>query len=157
MQRAENRDAAENVDGEHAERHRRPSGVDDTSVEATGRLSEGLEYIHRVRGALYEAHQLMGRADFLFEESADLLQKAGHTELATFLDTEVVGRNVLSGRWTFQVMEEFDDTYYDVVVAAEARVREQLLAGRRHVFESELKEERRTRGRPGHESRPREI
>lgn len=143
------------VDPPDGERDRRPAGVDDATVEATGKISEGLEYVHRVRGALYEAHQLMGRADFLFGESADLLRKAGHSELADFLDTEVVGRNVLPGRWTFQVMEEFDDTYYDVVVAAEARVRNALVAGRRHVFESELKEQRRTPGQPGHEARPR--
>jgi hypothetical protein len=145
---------SEQPDGE---RHRRPDGVDDATVEATGKISEGLEYIHRVRGALYEAHQLMGRADFLFEDAADLLRKAGHDELADLVDTEVVGRNILPGRWTFQVMEEFDDTYYDVVVAAEARVRGELVAGRRHVFESELKEQRRTHGRPGHESRPPEV
>ena len=67
---------------------------------------------------------------------------------------EVVGRNVLPGRWTFQVMEEFDETYYEVVVAAEARVRDELVAGRRHVYESELKDEQRTHGRAGHENRP---
>lgn len=143
-----------NVDEDGGERHRRPDGVDDTTVEATGKMSEALEYIHRARGALYDAHQLIGRADFLFEESADLLRKAGHEELADFVAQDVVGHNVLPGRWTFQIMEEFDDTYYDVVVAAEARVRDALLAGRRHVFESEMKEERRTHGRPGHESRP---
>jgi hypothetical protein len=144
-------------DGDDDERQRRPTGVDDVTVEATGKISEGLEYIHRVRGALYEAHQLMGRADFLFEDSAELLRKAGHGELADYVKTEVVGRNILPGRWTFQVMEEFDDTYYDVVVAAEARIRKELVAGRRHVYESELKEQRRTRGRPGHESRPDEA
>lgn len=143
-----------NVDEDGGERHRRPDGVDDATVEAAGKMSEALEYIHRARGALYDAHQLIGRADFLFEESADLLRKAGHEELADFVAQDVVGHNVLPGRWTFQIMEEFDDTYYDVVVAAEARVRDALLAGRRHVFESEMKEERRTHGRPGHESRP---
>ena len=66
----------------------------------------------------------------------------------------VVGRNVLEGRWTFQIMEEFDDGYYQAVRDAERRVRDELMDGRRHVFEAELKEERRTRGRPNHESRP---
>ncbi len=51
-------------------------------------------------------------------------------------------------------MEEFDDNYYSPVVAAEARVRDELMEGHRHVYESEMKEERRTHGRPGHESRP---
>ena len=33
-------------------------------------------------------------------------------------------------------------------------VRDALLDGRRHVWESEMKDRRRSRGRPGHEARP---
>jgi hypothetical protein len=139
---------------EDTERHRRPDGVQDDTVEAAGRMSEALEYVHRARGAFYEAHQLIGRADFLFEEAAQLLTRAGHDAIAHQIYQEVVGRNVLPGRWTFQVMEEFDDTYYDVVRAAERHVRDAVLGGRRHVWESELKDRRRSRGRPGHEARP---
>jgi hypothetical protein len=137
--------------------HSRPPGVDDTSVEATGKLSEGLEYLHRARGALYEAHQLIGRADFLFEEGAGLLRDAGHDELAARVETEVVGRNVLPGRWTFQIVEEFDATYYEPVGAVEEHVRTELLAGRHHVYESEMKDRRRTVGEPGHERRPADV
>ena len=47
--------------------------------------------------------------------------------------------------------------YYDAVRGCEAQICEQLMDGRRHVFEAELKEQRRTRGLEGHESRPDEI
>ncbi len=67
---------------------------------------------------------------------------------------EVVGRNVLPGRWTFQVVEEFDDAYWGPVRAVEEQVRRRVVGGRRHVLESEMKEARRSRGRPGHEARP---
>lgn len=70
-----------------------------------------------------------------------------------FAVAEVVGRNVLDGRWTFQVIEEFGDGYYRPVVDAEARIRNQLIVGERHVYEAEMEERRRTRGRPNHESR----
>jgi hypothetical protein len=139
------------------ERNRRPADVDDATVEAAGKISEALEYVHRVRGAVYELHQLVGRADLLMGEGADMLAAAGHGELAELFRTEIVGRNVLPGRWTFQVVEEFDDTYYQPVVAAERRVREELLQGRRHVHESEMKERRRTHGRPAHEARPADL
>lgn len=132
----------------HDDAHQRPPGLDDATVEAAGKVSEALECIHRVRGALYDAHQLMGHADLLFGESADRLRAAGHDELADLVQTEVVGRNLLPGRWTFQMMEEFDDGYYAAVVAVEARVRNELMAGRRHVYEAEMKAERRTRARP---------
>ena len=136
------------------DQHRRPEGCTDATVEAVGKVSEALEWIERARGRLYDFHQMMGRADFLFGDAADALEAAGHTAEAAALRDEVVGRNVLDGRWTFQVVEEFEDCYYQPVRAAEQRVRDALMGGRRHVFEAELKERRRKVGRLGHESRP---
>ncbi|MEZ5249197.1 MAG: hypothetical protein R2713_08290 [Ilumatobacteraceae bacterium] len=50
---------------------------------------------------------------------------------------------------------EPDRTDDDAVVVAHVRSLERAhLGGRRHVFESRMKEQRRTQGRPGHESRP---
>ena len=62
----------------------------------------------------------MGRADLLLGDAADELAEAGHDELADLVRTEVVGRNVLEGRWTFQIVEEFDDGYYDAVASRAA-------------------------------------
>jgi hypothetical protein len=134
--------------------HRRPEGASDQLVETMGTLSEALEYVVRARGHLYSAHQLIGRADLLLDDVVDGLRGAGAADAADHVQDELLGRNVLDGRWTFQIVEEFDRTYYDVWVAVEARLREQLMAGRRHVFESELKDRRRTRGRRWHERRP---
>ncbi len=136
------------------EAHARPPGVDDATVEAVGKVSEALEWLERARGRLFDFHQMLGHLDLLMEEGADMLDEAGHAELATMLRDDVVGRNVLDGRWTFQIVEEFEDTYYLPVREAERRVRDELVAGRRHVFEAELKEQRRTHGRPSHEIRP---
>jgi len=134
--------------------HRRPEGASDATVEAVGQVTEALEYLERARGRLYDFHQLMGHLDLLLGEAADALSAAGHAEQADRLRTELVGRNVLAGRWTFQIVEEFDDGYWAAARAHERRVRDELLGGRRHVHESEMKERRRTGGRPGHEARP---
>lgn len=134
--------------------HRRPEGTSDAVVAAAGKVSEALEWVERVRGRLFDFHQMMGRADFLFEDAADALEEAGCAELAEEIRNEVVGRNVLDGRWTFQMVEEFESCYYGPVRETEARVRDELMGGRRHVFEAELKEQRRTRGHPQHSSRP---
>lgn len=134
--------------------HRRPDGVDDATVEAVGKVSEALEWVERARGHLYELHQLLGHADLMFGEAADALADAGHGGLADELRTAVVGRNVIEGRWTFQLVEEFDDGYWSDARRQERRIRDELVAGRRHVFESEMKEDRRTHGRRHHESRP---
>lgn len=134
--------------------HDRPDGVDDATVEAVGAVTEALEWVERARGELYSFHQLMGRADLLLGEACDKLRDVGHTSVADRLERELVGRNVLYGRWTFQIVEEFDDTYWSVFRDHERRVREELQQGRRHVFESEMKDRRRTPGEPGHERRP---
>jgi hypothetical protein len=134
--------------------HERPSGATDETVEAVGKVSEALEKIERARGRLYDFHQLIGGADFLLGDAADELEACGHPELANLLRNDIIGRNVLQGRWTFQIVEEFDDLYYSAVQKAEERVRNDLMDGRRHVYESELKEKRRSRGVEGHEFRP---
>jgi hypothetical protein len=107
------------------DRHTRPEGMDDATIDAVGAVSEALEWVERARGELYAFHQLMGRADLL-----------------------------LYGRWTFQIVEDFDDNYWSVFRDHERRVRDELQQGKRHIFESEMKERRRSRGNPGHERRP---
>jgi hypothetical protein len=136
------------------EGHRRPLGIDDATVHAVGKVSEALEWVERARGRLYDFHQMMGRADLLFGEASDALAAAGHHAQAELLDTEIVGRNVITGRWTFQVVEEYEDQYYWPTRGVERSIRDDLMEGRRHVFESEMKERRRSSGRAGHESRP---
>jgi hypothetical protein len=133
---------------------RRPPGVDDATVAALGKLSEAMEYTIRVRGRLYDVHQLVGRADLLIGEAVAQLRAAGHGEVADRIERDVVGRNVLAGRWTFQMVEEFDDGYYAAVVDAERLARDTLVGGVRHVFEAEMKADRRSAGDPGHEAAP---
>ena len=136
---------------------RRPDGVDDATVEAVGKLSEAFETIEEVRGRLYGLHRLTGSADLALGDAVDLLRKAGHRELADQLDRELVGRNVVVGRWTFQVVEDFEDGYYATWKRLEKQVRDELMQGRRHVFEAEMKAERRTEGEPGHEATPDDV
>src|SRR5262249_3082615 len=123
----------------------------DATTEAVGAVAEALECVERARGELYSFHQLMGHADLLLGEACDKLRDAGHHAAADRLQTEIVGRNVLYGRWTFQIVEEFDDNYWSVFRDHERQTRDELQQGRRHVFEAEMKERRRSHGKPGHE------
>ena len=134
--------------------HQRPAGVTDATVEALGKLSEALEVAEDARGHLYAFHRLTGQADLALGDAVDLLRAAGHTELADRISTELVGLNVIEGRWSFQIVEEYDDGYRDTFVALEREARDELVGGRRHLFEAEMKEKRRTHGRDGHEARP---
>ena len=136
------------------EAHRRPAGATDAEIEASGLVGEAQEYIERARGRLYDLHQLIGRADILFQQAADQLEESGHAELAERIRSEVVGRNVLEGRWTFQMVEEFDDGFWSATREVSRAVRDEVAGGRRHVHEAEMKQANRTKGRPGHEATP---
>lgn len=138
----------------HDDPWRRPDGIDDATVRALGTLGEALEWIQRARGHLYEFHHLVGHADELFGDAADQLRTAGHRQLAEEVAREVIGRNVIDGRWTFQIVEEYDERYHRPVEAVERRARDELVGGRRHVLEAEMKERRRTRHHSDHRSRP---
>jgi hypothetical protein len=124
------------------EQHRRPAGVSDQTVEALGKLSEALETVERARGHLYDLHQLIGHADLMLDEAVALFRDAGHAELAERIETELVGRNVIPGHWTFQIVEEFDDGYYALFKELDRTARDQLVQGRRHLYEAEMKQQR---------------
>jgi hypothetical protein len=51
-------------------------------------------------------------------------------------------------------MEEYDDGYYRLFKELEAKARDQLVLGRRHLYEAEMKEDRRTHGDPDHTATP---
>lgn len=136
------------------EQHRRPDGVSDATVSALGKLSEALEAVEVARGHLYTFHRLSGTADLTLGEAVDELREAGHADLADEVERELVGRNVVEGRWSFQIVEEYDDTYYSAFRALEQQARDALVGGRRHLFEAEMKESRRTHGHPHHAARP---
>ena len=124
--------------------YERPAGVSDATVAAVGKLSESLEYLERARGRLYDFHQLMGHLDMLVQEAADDLEGAGHPEHAKLLREEIVGRNVIEGRWTFQLVDEFGESYDAPFRTVEEKVRADLMAGRKHVYEAEMKAKERS-------------
>ncbi|MDP5181195.1 hypothetical protein QOZ88_00945 [Blastococcus sp. BMG 814] len=128
--------------------------LDDQTVEALGKLSEALETVDQARGFLYAFHQLTGKADRLLQESVDLFREAGATPLAADLERDLVGRNVIADRWTFQVVEDFDENYWATFRAYDARARDELAGGDRHVFEARMKQRERTAGHPAHEAGP---
>ncbi|MGV9556963.1 hypothetical protein [Streptomyces sp. NPDC003401] len=134
--------------------HRRPPGTSDDTVRALGALSKALETTERARGHLYGFHQLTGTADLQLDEAVSLLRRAGHDEWAEQVSTEILGRNVIPGHWTFQIVEAYDRTYYEAFKRLERAAVDELAGGRDHLYEAEMKEARRTAGHPDHTARP---
>lgn len=125
------------------------NGMGDPRIEATGRLGEAFEYIERARGSLYDFHQLIGAGDRRLDEVLTLMREAGEHDLAEMIRRELLGRDVLTDRWTFQVVEEFDDGYYAAWARVTDRVRVELSNGERHAAEARMKRERQAIARGG--------
>ena len=117
----------------------RPPGTSEATVAALGKLSEALEVVEHARGLLYGFHRLCGTADLTLQEAVGMLRDAGHAVLADDIEQTLVGRDIVSGRWSFQLVEEYDTGYWDVFRDAEAYARAELGVPVRHVFEAEMK------------------
>jgi hypothetical protein len=139
---------------EPVEPARRFEGIDDATVDALGKLSEALEVVEDARGHLYAFHRMCGTADLTLGEAVEAFRDAGLDAFADRLETELLGRNILEGRWSYQVVEEYDDGYYAAFKGFDEQARAAWADGRRHTFEARMKEERRTHGRRHHESHP---
>jgi len=126
--------------------HRRPTGIDDAAVNAAGKISAALEVVENARGMLYAFHRMSGEADLALQDGITALREAGHAELAAEIDEVLVGRDVVRDMWTFQIVEAYDEQYWQVFRAVDEAVRDALSDGARHVFEAEMKYQEQTGG-----------
>lgn len=128
----------------------RPDGVDTATVRGMGALTLAMETVIRARGALYEFHQLTGKADNEVADAVAALRSAGHAQVADEIEREIAGRNVNDRRWTFQIVEDYERTYYQPFAERHRSVRELLLGTHHHQLEAEMKRDRATPDEPGH-------
>lgn len=117
----------------------RPPGTSDATAAALGRLSEALEAVEYARGLLYGFHRLSGTADRTLKEATGMLREAGHAALADDIEQTLVGRDIVPGWWSFQLVEAYDSGYWDVFRDVEEHARAELGMSPRHVFEAEMK------------------
>jgi len=61
---------------------------------------------------------------------------------------------VIADRWTFQIVEDFDAHYWTTFRDFDARARNELADGDRHVYEARMKQRERTREHPAHDAGP---
>jgi hypothetical protein len=119
----------------------RVEGLDDATVAALGKLSKAFEVVENARGLLYQFHRMSGTADLTLQEAIDDFRKAGHEDVAELLDEVLVGRDVLPGLWTFQIVDAYDDTYYRVFKSVDEWATDRFAGGTKHVYEAEMKQQ----------------
>jgi hypothetical protein len=129
--------------------HPRPAGTDDATVDAVGKISAAFEVVENARGMLYAFHRMSGEADLALQDGLATLRAAGHPELADEIDDVLVGRDVVRDMWTFEIVEAYDEQYWQVFRAADDLVRQQLSGGAPHVFEADMKHREQTKPSPG--------
>ncbi|HEX2307141.1 MAG TPA: hypothetical protein VHI14_02335 [Jatrophihabitantaceae bacterium] len=117
----------------------RTAGLDDATVAALGKLSEALEVVENARGHLYEFHRMSGMADLTLQEATKDLRAAGHADLADEVELVLVGRDVVPGHWTFELVEAYDAQYWTVFRAVEQEARNRFAGLVPHVYEAEMK------------------
>lgn len=117
----------------------RTAGASDELVAALGKLSEALEVVEEARGLLYTFHRRSGRADLTLQEAVQALQNAGEHETAQQVADVLIGRDVIPGCWTFQIVEQYDSQYWHPFRAVEADVRQRFAGGVAHLYEAEMK------------------
>ena len=125
--------------------HRRPADADDALVEALGKVSEALEVVEHARGHLYAFHRLSGTTDLTLQEGVRKLRDAGRDDLADLVEDVLVGRDVIDGRWTFQLVEAYDEQYWSAFRDVEAHLR-RVTGLAPHVHEAEMKHTEQTQG-----------
>jgi hypothetical protein len=112
--------------------------MSDELVAALGKLSEALETVEYARGLLYGFHRFSGTADLTLQDAVEKFRAAGRPDLADEIEVSLVGRDVIDGRWTFQLVEAYDSQYWSVFRDVERSARERTGAAR-HIFEAEMK------------------
>ncbi|MEQ8835162.1 MAG: hypothetical protein RIB67_12060 [Miltoncostaeaceae bacterium] len=110
--------------------------------EAMDAVEVACEWVERAFGSLLDAHHRTGRAQILLLEAADAMEAVGQDAHAARI-REVAARDVLPGRWTYRMVDEFRAMMIEPVRAMEEAIRSDVTGGVRHVHEMDMR--RRTR------------
>ena len=120
--------------------------LSESELEALHEVELGLEWLQRAQGELIEFHHATGHGMDHLNDAESLLRESGHDELADALAQELLPHGVVDGdRWSYDVLESFQDTILAETEGFERRVRAELVDGDRHV--RERRQERRWKDR----------
>lgn len=124
--------------------------------EALHEVELGIERLHRAHGHLVAFHHNTGRAMNHLAEAEDLLRECDHHDLADALRDEYLPRGVVApndsddvtaGRWSYEILENFQKTFMTDLVAFGETVRATVADNCRHAFERQQERDWKQRAR----------
>jgi len=125
-----------------------PTDLTERELAALHEVELGLEWLHRAHGHLVSFHHNTGHAMDHLADAEALFREAGRTDLADTLRDEMLPRGVIDGdRWSYDVLETFQEGCLADLAAFETRTRGEVAGGRRHVAERAQEREWKARAR----------
>jgi len=125
-----------------------PADLGDAEREALHQVELGLEWLHRAHGHLVTFHHNTGHAMDHLAEAETLFRNSGHDDLADALRDEYLPRGVIDeDRWSYDVIECFQEGFLRDIEAFEAETRERVARGQRHVTERAQEQDWKERAR----------
>lgn len=121
--------------------------IDEREREALHRAQLGVEHLHRAYGHLLAFHHAVGRAMDRFAAIEGDLRRSGYGAYADELRDDHLPAGVLGERWSYELVEEFQDGFLAEMTDFDRRLREDVVGGRRHVAEREQQRRWRERAR----------
>lgn len=134
----------------------RPENLTDIEREALHEVELGVERLHRAHGHLVAFHHNTGRAMDHLASAEPLLYECSFPDLADELRDEHLPRGVVAdcdpdgttaGRWSYDVLEDFQETFLDGLVGFGERVTDRVAGGLRHAHERTQEREWNRRAR----------
>lgn len=125
--------------------------LDEAEREALHSVELGMELLRRAHGDLVGVHHKTGHAMDHFERAEGQLRACGYDELADALRCEYLPRGAIDDRWTYDLLERFEEGFLSDLTGFEERAREEVADGRRHVAERHQEREWRERAREARE------
>lgn len=112
--------------------------TDDLSEEEREALHDiqlGTEHLYRAYGHFLSFHHAVGHAMNRLADAEAELADAGHEEHAAVLRNDLLPAGVVEDKWTYELVEEFQDGVLADATNFENVVRADLAGGERHVAE----------------------
>jgi len=122
--------------------------LSETELEALHEVELGLEWTQRAQGCLLEFHHATGHGMDHLYRAEERLRAAGHDDLADVIRDDLLPHGVVDeDRWSYDILEHFQESLLAETRALERQVRRELADGKRHVRERKQEREWKRRAK----------